>query len=81
MKVGVLEAKNQFSALADRAAAGEEVIVTKRGEPYVKIVPVERRHDPEEIKAAFRRVRERLREEGVTFTQDEVRQLRDEGRR
>lgn len=81
MKVGILEAKNQFSALAERAAAGEEVIVTKRGEPFVQIVPIQRRHDPEEIKAAFRRVRERLRQEGVTFTQDEIRALRDEGHR
>jgi len=47
----------------------------------VQIVPVQRRHDPEVIKAAFRRVRERLREEGVTLTQDEVRELRDEGHR
>ncbi|MCZ8314463.1 type II toxin-antitoxin system prevent-host-death family antitoxin [Phreatobacter sp.] len=81
MKVGILEAKNQFSALAERAFAGEEVIVTKRGEPFVQIVPVQRRHDPEEIKAAFRRVRDRMREEGVSLTQDEVRELRDEGHR
>lgn len=81
MKVGILEAKNQFSALAERAAAGEEVIVTKRGEPFVQIVPVQRRQDPEVIKAAFRRVRERLREEGVKLTQDDVRELRDEGHR
>jgi len=81
MKVGILEAKNQFSALAERAAAGEEIIVTKRGEPFVQIVPVQRRHDPEVIKAAFRRVRERLRDEGVKLTQDEVRELRDEGHR
>lgn len=81
MKVGILEAKNQFSALAERAAAGEEVIVTKRGEPFVQIVPVKRRMSREQLRAEFRRVRERLRQEGVTLTQDEIRELRDEDRR
>lgn len=81
MKVGILEAKNQFSALAERAAAGEEVIVTKRGEPFVQIVPIQRRMSREQLRSEFRRVRERLRQEGVTFTQDEIRELRDEDRR
>lgn len=65
MKVGALEAKNQFSALTERAAAGEEIIVTEPGEPYVKTVPVRRRHDPEEIKAAFRRMRAAALAEGI----------------
>jgi prevent-host-death family protein len=81
MKVGILEAKNQFSALAERAAAGEEVIVTKRGEPFVQIIPIKRRMSREQLRAEFRRVRERLRQEGVSLTQDEVRELRDEDRR
>jgi prevent-host-death family protein len=81
MKVGILEAKNQFSALAERAAAGEEVIVTKRGQPFVQIVPIQRRLSREQLRAEFQRVRERFRQEGVTFTQDEIRELRDEDRR
>lgn len=81
MKVGILEAKNQFSALAERAAAGEEVIITKRGEPFVQIVPIQRRHDPDELRRRIEAVRKRFKEEGVTFTLDEIRELRDEGRR
>ncbi|MGL4288827.1 MAG: type II toxin-antitoxin system Phd/YefM family antitoxin [Phreatobacter sp.] len=81
MKIGVLEAKNQFSALADRAVAGEEIIVTKRGEPYVKIVPVKRKHDPEALRARIDSIRSRLKSEGVTLGADEIRALRDEGRR
>jgi prevent-host-death family protein len=81
MKVGILEAKNRFSALAERAAAGEEVIVTKRGQPFVQIVPIQRRLSREQLRAEFQRVRERFRQEGVTFTQDEIRELRDEDRR
>ena len=81
MKGGILEAKNQCSALAERAAAGEEVIVTKRGQPFVQIVPIQRRLSREQLRAEFQRVRERFRQEGVTFTQDEIRELRDEDRR
>lgn len=34
------EAKNQLSALVDRAAAGEEIDIAKHGKPLAKLVPV-----------------------------------------
>jgi prevent-host-death family protein len=40
VEVGIRELKQQLSALLDRAEAGEEVIVTDRGRPKVRIVPV-----------------------------------------
>jgi prevent-host-death family protein len=33
------EAKSQLSALVDRAAAGEEIIIAKNGRPRAKLVP------------------------------------------
>ena len=36
----VREAKAQFSALLDRAHAGQEIVVSKRGKPWAKIVPI-----------------------------------------
>jgi prevent-host-death family protein len=36
------KAKNQLSSLVDRAAAGEEIVIAKRGEPMVKLVPIPR---------------------------------------
>jgi len=39
--VGVLEARNNLSRLIRRAKAGEEVIITSRDVPQVKLVPVE----------------------------------------
>jgi prevent-host-death family protein len=39
--VNVHEAKTQFSALLDRAHAGEEIIVAKAGKPYARLVPLE----------------------------------------
>ncbi len=38
--VGMHEAKTQFSRLVDRALAGDEVVVTRRGEPVVRLTPV-----------------------------------------
>jgi prevent-host-death family protein len=40
MKVSVKEAKNRFSEMLDRIAIGEEVVITDRGEPVAKLVPI-----------------------------------------
>ncbi len=39
-KVNIHEAKTHLSALLQRVAGGEEVIIANRGEPVAKIVPV-----------------------------------------
>jgi len=39
--VSVYNARAEFSRLIDRALAGEEIIVTRRGKPAVRLVPVE----------------------------------------
>ena len=36
--VGLFEAKNKLSELANVAAAGEEVVITRHGKPLVKLV-------------------------------------------
>lgn len=41
MQVNILEAKNKLSQLVKRAQAGEEVVIANRGEPVVRLVPVE----------------------------------------
>ncbi len=38
----VAEAKNSFSALIDRAVAGEEVVITRHGRPVVELKAVTR---------------------------------------
>lgn len=43
--VGVHEAKTHLSRLLDDVAAGEEVVITRRGEPAARLVAVRpRRH-------------------------------------
>lgn len=41
--VGVHEAKTTLSELLRRVAAGEEVTITRGGEPVAMIIPVQRR--------------------------------------
>jgi prevent-host-death family protein len=36
------EAKTQLSRLVERAEAGEEVVITRHGEPAVRLVPARR---------------------------------------
>lgn len=41
--ISIYEARNNLSRLIEAAIAGEDVILTKRGEPVVKIVRIEPR--------------------------------------
>jgi prevent-host-death family protein len=38
-EVGVYEAKTTFSRLLDRVAAGEEIVITRRGREVARLVP------------------------------------------
>lgn len=38
--VGVHETKTQLSQLLQRVAAGEEIVITRSGDPVAKLVPV-----------------------------------------
>lgn len=40
------EGKNNFSELIDRAQAGEEIVIMKRGEPVAKLVPIIKKRKP-----------------------------------
>lgn len=81
MRVGVLEAKNRLSELLEAAQRGEEVIITKRGEPIAKLQAVRRGLTPEAGEALMRRVRERRQSLGFTTSWEALRADRDEGRR
>ncbi len=42
--VGIFEAKNRLSELIERAALGEEIIITRRGEQVARLMPPEARN-------------------------------------
>lgn len=85
MRVGVLEAKNHLSELVERAFQGEDVVITKRGEPRVRLIPateaapvVSRRQVIAELRA---RDAADPKVEGERLSWEQVKALRDEGRR
>lgn len=43
MRVSVTEAKGQLTELVRRAEAGDEVILTRHGQPAVRLVPIRRK--------------------------------------
>ncbi len=44
--VGLREANQHFSSLIQRVRNGEEILLTERGKPFARIVPI--RHDRQE---------------------------------
>ena len=39
--VGISEARNRLSDLVDRAARGEEIVITRRGEQVARLMPLQ----------------------------------------
>ena len=70
-------AKEQLSALLERAARGEEIVITKHGRPMARLVSAQV-HDRERGREAVERLKE-LRK-GTTLGDIPWRELRDEGR-
>jgi prevent-host-death family protein len=77
--VGLFQAKNELSALIERASKGEEIMITRRGEEAAILVPANRRprRAPREVVEHIREARKGARlPKGYT-----LRRLVEEGRR
>lgn len=83
-QISTAEAEAQFSRLIDRARRGEETLITDHGRPVARVSPVEQRmpDDGMDWDALWRRMRDRANAAGIRpFTAEEIKSLRDEGRR
>ena len=79
--VNLFDAKNRLSALVDEVEAGQEVTITRRGKPVARLFPVARQRElgwnaVEKLRA----LRQSIARRGETFTWDELKTYRDEGR-
>ena len=63
--VSAREANQQFSRVLERAVAGEEVTITRRGVPVAKLVPVRAADADAERKRKQQLALEWLRQEGL----------------
>jgi len=61
MQVSVTDAKGQLTDLVRRAEAGDEIILTRHGQPAVKLVAINTLPD----KATRRKIMEAVRRAGV----------------
>lgn len=81
-EVGAFEAKNTLGSLLDRVEKGEEIVITRRGKPVAKLVPANPGFDREKARAAaegLKKLQASLK--GPPLTWEEIKQMRDEGRR
>jgi prevent-host-death family protein len=61
MRISVTDAKGQLTDLVKRAEAGDEVILTRHGQPAVRLVPIRSMPDPK----ARRKLLEAVRASGA----------------
>lgn len=66
--IGAFEAKTQFSKILDRAEHGEEIVVTRRGEPAVRISPFNVIPGPVDAQHAMDELRNRAKHIGMSVT-------------
>ena len=52
--VSLYEAQTRISDLVDRAAAGEEIVISKNGMPFAKLVPLPNRGKPRKPENAMK---------------------------
>lgn len=78
MTISVADAKARLSAILQAAEAGEEVVITRRGKPVVRLTPVAKQLKPPDFAPA-----ETLRahqKPGAEPSARWLRRLRDENR-
>jgi len=80
-KIGAFEAKNTLGSFLDRVEQGEEIVITRRGEPVARLVPSSGEIDREQARAAAGRIRSRARQlKAGPFDWEGLKADRDTGR-
>jgi prevent-host-death family protein len=79
-KVGIFEAKNRLSELVERAARGEEIVITRRGEQVARLMAPATPDARGQTRALVQRIR-RNRAGHALGGKDTLRDLIEEGRR
>jgi prevent-host-death family protein len=80
LKIGAFEAKNTFGNLLDRVERGEEILITRHGQPVARLVPDTPKIDREQTQAALQRIRGRAQSHSGGFHWDSLKQAKDKGR-
>lgn len=81
-EVGILDARNNLSALVERVEKGDEVIITRHGKPVVKLTAIDADEERAKRREAIRQIRE-MRQSISPNALDgtSIKELINEGRR
>lgn len=79
-RIGIYDARSRLSELVERVEAGEEVILTRRGQPVVKMVRAEAEVRNKTRADAVRRIRALRKRMNLRITQAEIRRAIVKGR-
>jgi prevent-host-death family protein len=76
--VGAFDAKTNFSALLERVERGEQIVITRRGKPVARLMPIAtaRKSKVSDAMAKLRKLRK-----GATLGGLSWKELRDAGRK
>jgi prevent-host-death family protein len=77
-RIGIYDARSKLSELIERVQSGEEVVLTRHGEPVARLVPEKRRLKRSRA-AAVTRIRALARK--LDIRDLDIRKLIEEGRR
>lgn len=77
-RIGIYDARSKLSELIERVQSGEEVVLTRHGQPVARLVPEKRRRKGSGA-AAVARIRALARR--LNIRDVDVRKLIEEGRR
>lgn len=80
-EIGIFEAKTHLSELVSEVEAGASMILTRRGVPVARLVPVAKHSERATALARLKELGARIRADNAGFTVQEIHQWRDEGRR
>ena len=79
-RVGIYDARSRLSELVERVEAGEEVILTRRGQPVVRMVRAEAEARNKSRAEAVRRIRALRKRMNLRITQADIRRAIVKGR-
>jgi prevent-host-death family protein len=77
-RIGIYDARSKLSELIERVQSGEEVVLTRHGEPVARLVP-EKRRQKRSRAATVARIRALARK--LDIRDVDIRKLIEEGRR
>ncbi len=82
-RFGIVDAKTRLSELVERAARGEEVIITRRGETIARLMPAQMPNPKTQAQAHASRIRASRKAQPLTPERGpelSLRELIEEGR-